>query len=271
MGPGAVVMAHGRKGAGAGGGDDMGAHLGPAPARPLEQLVHHVAARRLIDLHLMDHVGKPAVHVRALPVARRMIHDRHQPRQRMGDGRINQRHGLGVGNLAAQVQQVIGAEGACRLPLGQRRHQRLQDLAPLGPFHRGADRQAVEDRRRAARDDDRIMRHQRGQKGPEHVQPRMGVTLHMVGVQIDHAGDEKGPAKVDPVRSQRQARDPAAFKRKAALGDAAGGDDAGIRQRQGAAWRGIEHGKVSCWMTRVNGHTVTCVSRLGEAFVTSVP
>ena len=135
---GAVVMAHDGDAGGRGAAHHVGADLRPARAGAFQKVVHHFAAGGLVDLHLVDHVGEPAVDVRALPVAGRVVHDRDKPRQGVARRRIHQRHGGRVRHLAAQVQQVVGPERALPPAFLERGDERTEDLATLGPLHRRA-------------------------------------------------------------------------------------------------------------------------------------
>jgi hypothetical protein len=243
MGLGPVVMAHDRDARRRGAGHHMGAHLRPAGARAVQQVLHHVATGCLVDLHLVDHVIEPAVDIRALPVAGRVVHDRDEPGQRMARRGIEKRHGGRVRHLAAQVQEVLGTENALALPVVQRGDEGLEDLPAFGPLHRGADRKAVEDRCRSGRDDHGVMGHERGQVGPGDGGARMGVAFHVIGVDIDDAGNEERPAEVEtdaPAR-RRDRRDPAFGHLEPAIRHAPGRHDPGVFQGEMALRRLVEH------------------------------
>ncbi|WP_166507155.1 hypothetical protein [Frigidibacter mobilis] len=174
----------------------MGAHLGPDEGRAVQQLCHCGAGLGQLQRHVLGHPAKPALGVEALPVAGGMVHHRDKPHERAGDGGIGQGNRVRVADLAAQVQQVIGAKQALGPALLQRCHQRHQQVAPLGALHRGADTQAVQHRRGSARDHHRIMCHQCVQEIPLHAGARKDMRLDMVGMHIDNARDQEVPAKV---------------------------------------------------------------------------
>ncbi|MBL4557856.1 MAG: hypothetical protein JKP98_14430 [Rhodobacteraceae bacterium] len=242
MRDGAVIMAHERNVGPDGGVCHMLAHGLAVGAGAFEQFVHQAAAFRLVDLHVADHVPEPLVDVRALPVSRGVIHDRDELRLGQIHAGIHQARRRRVGDLAAQVQEVLRAEQVLRDRLTQRCHKRFEQIAALLLLHRGADRKTVEDRGRPAGDDHGVMGQERGQRGPEDPNARMGVTLDMVGVQIDDAGDQVGPVQIAPVPRQGQASDPVAVQGDPALDDTVRCDEPGIAQDLRSLRAVIEHG-----------------------------
>jgi hypothetical protein len=125
-----------------------------------------------------------------------------------------------------RCRRCSARKAPCRCPSSSAAIERFEDLAPLGPFHRRADRKAVEHRGRAARDDNGVMGHQRGQERPEDRGARMGVTLHMVGVDVDDAGNEDRAVEVEGSGNSRAAcrdpRDAATLDLQSAADDAVG-------------------------------------------------
>jgi hypothetical protein len=83
------------------------------------------------------------------------------------------------------------------LPVVERGDERLEDLPPFGPFHRGADRKAVEHRRRSPEMTTASWAMSAGRKGQSDRGARMGVAFHVIGVDIDDAGDEERAAEVE--------------------------------------------------------------------------
>jgi hypothetical protein len=135
--------------------------------------------------------GAEAFEIAPLPLARRVVHDRDQPQQRMI--RMGREHldDVGIGDLAAQMEEVFGAQQAAGAGLAHAFDGIGEDPAPLAAVAVVADADRVEHRRDAGADDLGIMREHGGHgRGPDGAGARFEMLLHIVGMDLDQAGQQ---------------------------------------------------------------------------------
>jgi hypothetical protein len=156
---------------------------------------------RLDLLAFLDHLGElgvvhavlalvvlgELVEIGELPRAGGVIHDRHQFDHVAVDAALEGvGHVLG-GDLAAQVQQVVGAQVAGVARFGDAGDGRLADVAAVFLAVVAAAGHRVEHGGDACADDVRIMREDAGHGRPAHAGARHEVAFDVVGVHFDEA------------------------------------------------------------------------------------
>ena len=158
---------------------EVGVHLGLRPGLVAVETAH-----------LLD--------VSELALARRVVHDRNQLDQRVVDMGCKHVDDGRVGDLAPQVQLVVGLQDAVAGGLFNRRHGGVQDTPALARLVELADRDGVVDRRDARADDLSVVRqHRRQRHRPEQLRPRHEMLFHIVGVDLDQAGYQVVAVAVD--------------------------------------------------------------------------
>jgi hypothetical protein len=146
-----------------------------------------------VELRLGEPVAPPVVfavlrHVDELALARRVVHQRHEPHHRIVRERDEVLHHQRGAHLAAHVEVVIGPEepGGARGP--DRLHQRAGIPRPLPGVDQVADGQAIEDGGDARAEELAVVGEHRGNLGPLHARARDRVALQHVGMELDHPG-----------------------------------------------------------------------------------
>ncbi len=198
-----------------------GIAAGMAPVQHLADLIFAVAGRHHPGLQVRD-IGR-------LPLPGGVIHHRQQFQPRIVDMRLEQAQHLRVGHLAAQVQQVLGPQGAVGLgrvdPADHRAERRLAVKAVLAAM----EAERVQHRRDPGRRALAVMG-QRGAIGvPERAGPGLVVLFQVVGVDVDQAGDQPVRRPIQGLRRRRPAgvhrHDGPIADNDLATDQAVGGDD----------------------------------------------
>ena len=155
----------------------------------------------ICDLVLGDHVGElvvvpalvavegaEALQVAPLALARRVVHHRHQAQQRMVGIGLEHFHHARIGDFAAQVEQMIGAQQIGGARRGDALDRIRQDAPALAAVAVVADADRVEHGGDAGADDLRIVRqHRRQGRRPDRAGARLEMLLHVVGMDLDQA------------------------------------------------------------------------------------
>ena len=119
-----------------------------------------------------------------------MVHQRNETNVRIVFEVLEMIEHIVGGDLAAQVDEVIGAQpvlALCRLDgIGHVAHFAVLEAAVLV----GAHTQAIEDGGDAGRDDLRVMRLDRRRLVPANARARRIMRFQMIGMQLDQAGDQ---------------------------------------------------------------------------------
>ena len=170
------------------------------------------AGRQLFDPPLDGVGGQPilgpqrpvAVQVVVLADPGGVVHQADHPDARVLGDRVQQAKHIGGGQLAAQVQIVVGLE---QPGFGQR-------VAVRHPFQEGADTvlvepqiaqaQRIQHRRDAGCGALRVMRHHGRAGGPPRVRPRLDLAFQIVGMQVYDAGHHHVALAVDRARHAGQ-------------------------------------------------------------------
>ena len=137
------------------------------------------------------------VDVAALALARHVLHDRDHADDLAIDIRRGQRRGLLVGDLAAQMHEVLGAQHAVGAGEFQCVDHGGEDFAALGILDRGTDAERVEDGGDAAADDLGVVGEHRTHHVPAHMGAREDVLLQMIGMDVDQPGQQQVALKID--------------------------------------------------------------------------
>ncbi len=133
----------------------------------------------------------PLLRILPLPLPRRMVHHRREPQARMARERIEHVDDVLRRDLAAQVQEVLGAQQPVRREARERvRALRLHVAPAHADVQPRADRERVEHRRDACRRDLRVVRDERRIDVPVHARPRREMLLQVVGMQLDEPGQQ---------------------------------------------------------------------------------
>ena len=148
----------------------------------IEGLVGHAALGLVVERVLL--------HRLELPLARRVVHERGKPHVAVLPEPVERIEHVGRRDLAAQVQQMLGAQPAVALRsldcIGKQPHLVRIEAAILVRAHA----QAVEHGRDARRRDLRVMCLDRRDRIPPHPGAGRIVAFEMVGMQLDQPRDQ---------------------------------------------------------------------------------
>ncbi len=174
--------------------------------KPLLQLA--AAIDRLVEVAFAQaetaHEFAILLDIGELALSRRVVHRGNKADQRIAAVPFEQVRQRRVDQLAAQVQMVLGAQMPACGRLVQHRDGFLEHLLPVAA-RAMADAQRVEDGGHAGGDRLRVMRHQRRKRRPLDARPRQQVTLQIVGVEFDEAGQQQIAVEILGARQGRGA------------------------------------------------------------------
>ena len=133
-----------------------------------------------------------------LPLARRVIHHREQPHERIVDMRFEDRQQAGIREFAAEVEIVIGLQQPAIAGRVDAADGCIQHGRPRAAGVVVTERQGIEHGGDAAAQHLPVMgQHRRHRRRPAHARPRLEVVLDVVGVDVDQSGDQVVALEID--------------------------------------------------------------------------
>ena len=163
-------------------------------------LIAHATRHHRVELGLVAHVAAEAEaavggEVAPLPLARRVVHERDQPQGRVAHQRHEQLQHVRIGELQAQMQEMVGLERLRRPGPAQHVDRQIEIVQPLALAAVEADADRVADGGDAGRGHLGVVRQHRRVRRPAYAWARGEQSLEIVGVQLDQARQQ-------PVASQ---------------------------------------------------------------------